>query len=153
MTSAKMPISYSRLSTFEQCGLKFEYLYVTKQVVDLGSEATNYVPVYTRRWRYMAKSQRLMISRQRQTKPQRALMERQYYGSRQWIRFMPNKEINIMSIRCQLLLARNRVTGLLQMYGYVALQTYLSSMERKRQSSTGSPVRYVTIHPKCKSSQ
>ena len=39
---SKMPISYSRLSTFEQCGLKFEYLYVTKQVVDLGSEATNY---------------------------------------------------------------------------------------------------------------
>ena len=44
MTSglSKIPISYSRLSTFEQCGLKFEYLYITKQVVDLGSEATNY---------------------------------------------------------------------------------------------------------------
>lgn len=42
MTTLKMPISYSRLSTFEQCGLKFEYLYVTKQVIDSGSEATHY---------------------------------------------------------------------------------------------------------------
>lgn len=42
MNIIKMPISYSRLSTFEQCGVKFEYLYVTKQVQDLGSTATDY---------------------------------------------------------------------------------------------------------------
>jgi hypothetical protein len=38
----KMPVSYSRLSTYEQCGRKFEYLYVLKQVQDQGSEATAY---------------------------------------------------------------------------------------------------------------
>lgn len=35
-------LSYSRLSTFEQCGTKFEHLYVLKDVTDSGSEATVY---------------------------------------------------------------------------------------------------------------
>jgi len=38
----KMPISFSRLNTFEQCGQKFEYLYVLKSVQDLGSVHTEY---------------------------------------------------------------------------------------------------------------
>lgn len=38
----KMPLSYSRLSTFEQCPAKFDYLYVTKSCKDKGSEATEY---------------------------------------------------------------------------------------------------------------
>lgn len=39
-TPSKFPVSYSRLSTFEQCELKFDYLYVSKTVVDQGSPAT-----------------------------------------------------------------------------------------------------------------
>lgn len=35
-------LSYSRLSTFEQCPQKFDYLYVTKSVKDSGSDATRY---------------------------------------------------------------------------------------------------------------
>jgi hypothetical protein len=35
-------VSYSRLSTFEQCEQKFDYLYVSKTVQDLGSTATDY---------------------------------------------------------------------------------------------------------------
>lgn len=35
-------LSYSRLSTFEQCPRRFEYQYVLKSVVDNGSEATIY---------------------------------------------------------------------------------------------------------------
>jgi len=38
----KMPISFSRLSTFESCPQKFEYLYVLKNVQDLGSVHTEY---------------------------------------------------------------------------------------------------------------
>jgi len=38
----KIAVSYSRLSTFEQCELKFDYLYVAKTVQDLGSTATDY---------------------------------------------------------------------------------------------------------------
>lgn len=37
-----MPLSYSRLSTFESCERKFEYLYVLKSVQDSGSTATEY---------------------------------------------------------------------------------------------------------------
>jgi CRISPR/Cas system-associated exonuclease Cas4 (RecB family) len=40
--SKKMPVSFSRLNTFEQCGKKFEYLYVLKTVQDAGSTATEY---------------------------------------------------------------------------------------------------------------
>lgn len=39
---SKIALSYSRLSTFEQCEAKFDYLYVTKSVRDRGSEATDY---------------------------------------------------------------------------------------------------------------
>jgi RecB family exonuclease len=39
---SKMSLSYSRLSTFEQCPAKFDYLYVTKAVRDQGSEASEY---------------------------------------------------------------------------------------------------------------
>lgn len=35
-------LSYSRLSTYESCPRKFEHLYVAKDVVDAGSEATLY---------------------------------------------------------------------------------------------------------------
>jgi hypothetical protein len=35
-------LSYSRLSTFESCPRKFEHLYVLKNVVDAGSDATVY---------------------------------------------------------------------------------------------------------------
>lgn len=35
-------MSYSRLSTFEQCPAKFDYLYVSKSVRDMGSEASEY---------------------------------------------------------------------------------------------------------------
>jgi CRISPR/Cas system-associated exonuclease Cas4 (RecB family) len=38
----KLALSFSRLSTFEQCGRKFEYLYVSKQVQDQGSVHTEY---------------------------------------------------------------------------------------------------------------
>ncbi len=37
-----MPLSFSRLSTFEQCPAKFDYLYVSKLVADQSSEATEY---------------------------------------------------------------------------------------------------------------
>jgi len=40
--SKPMPLSYSRLSTFEQCPAKFDYLYVSKLVSDAGSEASEY---------------------------------------------------------------------------------------------------------------
>jgi len=36
----KFPISYSRLSTFEQCPQKFDYLYVSKRVQDSGNQYT-----------------------------------------------------------------------------------------------------------------
>jgi CRISPR/Cas system-associated exonuclease Cas4 (RecB family) len=36
------PISYSRMSTFENCQLQFEYLYVNKSVSDPGNEHTHY---------------------------------------------------------------------------------------------------------------
>lgn len=35
-------LSYSRLSTFEQCPAKFDYLYISKSVQDRGSEASEY---------------------------------------------------------------------------------------------------------------
>lgn len=38
----KFPVSFSRLSTFEQCEQKFDYLYVTKSIVDAGNEYTVY---------------------------------------------------------------------------------------------------------------
>ncbi len=38
----KLPLSYSRLSTFETCPRKFDYLYVSKTVRDLGNEHTIY---------------------------------------------------------------------------------------------------------------
>ena len=37
-----MALSYSRLSTFESCPRKFEYLYVLKSIKDEGSTATEY---------------------------------------------------------------------------------------------------------------
>ncbi len=37
-----MPLSFSRLSTFEQCPAQFDYLYVSKRVVSQGSEASDY---------------------------------------------------------------------------------------------------------------
>jgi RecB family exonuclease len=40
--SKPMAMSYSRLSTFEQCPAKFDYLYVTKLARDAGSEASEY---------------------------------------------------------------------------------------------------------------
>jgi len=40
--NSKFPISYSRLSTFENCPLQFEYLYVNKAVQDNGNEFTQY---------------------------------------------------------------------------------------------------------------
>lgn len=42
MTNKLMPLSYSRLSTYETCPRKFEYLYVLKSVQDNGSTATEY---------------------------------------------------------------------------------------------------------------
>lgn len=38
----KFPISYSRVQCFKQCPCKFEHLYVNKDVVDQGSDATMY---------------------------------------------------------------------------------------------------------------
>jgi len=38
----KMPLSYSRLSTFEQCQAKFDYQYVSKRVVDQQNDAATY---------------------------------------------------------------------------------------------------------------
>ena len=40
--SKVMPLSFSRLSTFEQCESKFDYLYVSKRVQDQGSEVSEY---------------------------------------------------------------------------------------------------------------
>lgn len=40
--SKVMPLSFSRLSTFEQCEQKFDYLYVSKTVQDQGSEVSEY---------------------------------------------------------------------------------------------------------------
>ena len=37
-----MPLSFSRLSTFEQCEAKFDYLYVSKRVQDQQNEASAY---------------------------------------------------------------------------------------------------------------
>lgn len=37
-----MPLSFSRLSTFESCEAKFDYLYVSKRVVDQMNEASDY---------------------------------------------------------------------------------------------------------------
>jgi hypothetical protein len=42
MTVPVMPLSFSRLSTFEQCEAKFEYLYVLKSVKDSDNEFTIY---------------------------------------------------------------------------------------------------------------
>lgn len=39
---SKFPLSYSRLSTFEQCPAKFEYLHIAKSVKDMGNEHTLY---------------------------------------------------------------------------------------------------------------
>lgn len=38
----RFPLSYSRLTTFEQCPAKFNYLYIEKAVVDHGNEYTEY---------------------------------------------------------------------------------------------------------------
>lgn len=40
--SQLMPLSFSRLSTFENCEAKFEHLYVTKRVTDSDNEFTIY---------------------------------------------------------------------------------------------------------------
>lgn len=40
--SKVMPLSFSRLSTFEQCESKFDYLYVSKRVQDQSNEASDY---------------------------------------------------------------------------------------------------------------
>jgi RecB family exonuclease len=37
-----MPVSFSRLSTFEQCPAQFDYLYVSKLVPNLSNEASDY---------------------------------------------------------------------------------------------------------------
>lgn len=37
-----MPLSFSRLSTFEQCEARFDYQYVSKRVVDQSNEASDY---------------------------------------------------------------------------------------------------------------
>lgn len=42
MTNKLMPLSFSRLSTFESCPAKFDYLYVTKSVKDQDNEFTIY---------------------------------------------------------------------------------------------------------------
>ena len=42
MTTKIFPLSFSRLSTFEQCEAKFDYLYVSKKVKEVGGEATQY---------------------------------------------------------------------------------------------------------------
>lgn len=38
----RFPLSYSRLTTFEQCPAKFNYLYIEKTAVDHGNEYTEY---------------------------------------------------------------------------------------------------------------
>ena len=40
--SQVMPLSFSRLSTFEQCEAKFDYQYVSKRVQDQSNEASEY---------------------------------------------------------------------------------------------------------------
>lgn len=40
--SAPMPLSFSRLSTFEQCEARFDYQYVSKLVQDQANEASEY---------------------------------------------------------------------------------------------------------------
>ena len=40
--SNPMPLSFSRLSTFEQCPAQFDYLYVTKRVQSTMNEASEY---------------------------------------------------------------------------------------------------------------
>lgn len=40
--SQVMPLSFSRLSTFEQCPAQFDYLYVSKRVQSISSEAADY---------------------------------------------------------------------------------------------------------------
>lgn len=42
MTVKMFPLSFSRLSTFEQCEAKFDYLYVSKKVKEVGGAATQY---------------------------------------------------------------------------------------------------------------
>jgi hypothetical protein len=42
MGKGKFPLSYSRVQCFKQCPAKFEHLYVNKDVVDEGSDATYY---------------------------------------------------------------------------------------------------------------
>lgn len=42
MTKKLMPLSFSRLGTFESCPAKFDYLYVTKSVKDQDNEFTIY---------------------------------------------------------------------------------------------------------------
>ena len=37
-----MPLSFSRLSTFEQCPAQFDYLYVSKRVQNTMNEASEY---------------------------------------------------------------------------------------------------------------
>ena len=37
-----MPLSFSRLSTFEQCPAQFDYLYVSKRVKSTMNEASEY---------------------------------------------------------------------------------------------------------------
>lgn len=40
--SQVMPLSFSRLSTFEQCPAQFDYLYVSKRVQSISNEAADY---------------------------------------------------------------------------------------------------------------
>ncbi len=42
MTTQRMPLSYSRLSVFEQCEARFDYQYVSKRVQDSSNEASDY---------------------------------------------------------------------------------------------------------------
>ena len=42
MTSTRMPLSFSRLSVFEQCQARFDYQYVSKRVQDSANEASEY---------------------------------------------------------------------------------------------------------------
>lgn len=42
MTTPRMPLSFSRLSVFEQCQARFDYQYVSKRVQDSSNEASEY---------------------------------------------------------------------------------------------------------------
>ncbi len=42
MTTQRTPLSYSRLSVFEQCEARFDYQYVSKRVQDSSNEASDY---------------------------------------------------------------------------------------------------------------